>query len=68
MGRLPELPAVDVGALLEFGRVVREGLCFLCGILQDCVRLPQLEVAIHESREGTIRIDLQILRSIVAAA
>jgi hypothetical protein len=52
---------------LEFARVVREGFCFLGGILQDCVRLPQLEVAIHESRESAIGIDLQILRSLMAA-
>ena len=68
MGRLPELPAVDIGAFLEFARVVNEGLCFLGGILQDCVRLPQLEVAVHESRENAVGIDLQILRSLMAAA
>jgi len=66
MRQIPALPARDVGA--DAG-VVRPGRIrlFARHILHDRKRLPQLEVAVDQSRRSARRVDGEISRRLRAA-
>ena len=51
-----------------FAWIVGERLVLLGHVLQDRVRLPQLEVAVDQGRKGGVGIDLQKLWGFVTAA
>src|ERR1700757_4217730 len=56
MREIPALPAGNVGTRARVVRPCRIGF-FAGNILHDCRRLPQLEVAIDQSRRARSRVD-----------
>ena len=61
VGRLPKQPARDVGPPLRVARPQSEIAVGLGQVLEDCVRLPQREIAVDQRRDLAPRIDRQVL-------